>query len=335
MSVILKAISGFNLSCQVVQQNGILHKDKSKNEKGVIMVAAGKKRVQRLKKIIVMIVVVLLILPSIFCIILVVKVGNLERQVEDLKKKTDKSLEIVWSNDESLITDNLSSEDTIDSEEVLQEEEKKIRKVYLTFDDGPSSYTKDILDILKRYNVKATFFVTGMNLQYDECLQEILDDGHSLGLHTFSHVYSDIYNSLDNFKEDFNKVRDYVYLNTGEKINLYRFPGGSANNVVSEETRNEILAWLKKEGIIYFDWNVYSGDAENQLLSAEEIADNCIKGVEECNTAIVLLHDSNGKKSTIEALPLIIEGINQLDDTMLLPMDEETVTIQQIRLTEE
>lgn len=294
-----------------------------------------KKRVQRLKKIIVTIVTVLLILPSIFCIILAVKVGNLERQIEELKKETHKSLEIVWNNENSLITDHLSDEDTTDDEEVLQEEEKKIRKVYLTFDDGPSIYTEDILDVLKRYNVKATFFVTGMNPQYNEYLQEILDDGHSLGIHTYSHVYSDIYSSLETFQDDFNKMRDYIYQNTGEDIKLYRFPGGSANNVVSEETREQILEWLEEEGIVYFDWNVYSGDAENQLLSAEKIAQNCIEGVENCNTAIVLLHDSGGKKSTIEALPLIIEGINQLDDTVLLPMDEETVTIQQIRSTKE
>ena len=294
-----------------------------------------KKRVQRLKKIIVTIVAVLLILPSIFCIILAVKVGSLERQIEELKKETHKSLEIVWDDENSLMTENLSYEETNDDVGASQEEEKKIRKVYLTFDDGPSIYTEELLDVLKRYNVKATFFVTGMNPQYDEYLQKILDDGHSLGIHTYSHVYSEIYDSLDSFQEDFNKMRDYIYQNTGEDIKLYRFPGGSANNVVSAETREEILDWLEEEGIIYFDWNVYSGDAESQLLTAEKIAENCIEGVKRCNTAIVLLHDAGGKKSTIEALPLIIEGINQLDDTILLPMDEETVTIQQIRSTKE
>ena len=294
-----------------------------------------KKRVKRLKKISLTIIAILLMLPSVFCAILAIKIENLEKQVEALKKDESRNLEIVWSEEAQVAGEGTKQEEEVVKEPSTEEEDKKIRKVYLTFDDGPSIYTDDILDILKRYNVKATFFVTGMNLQYDECLQEILEDGHSLGLHTFSHVYNDIYSSLDNFKSDFNKVRDYVYLNTGEKINLYRFPGGSANRIVSEENREEILAWLEKEGVIYFDWNVSGGDAENQVLSAQEIADKCIKGVEECNTAIVLLHDSSGKKSTIEALPLIIEGINRLDDTVLLPMDEETVTIQQIRSTKE
>ena len=294
-----------------------------------------KKRVQRLKKIIVTIVAMLLILPSLFCIVLAVKVGNLERQIEELKKEERKSLEIVWSEGTGINADTALQEGVSAEEEVPEEDEKKIRKVYLTFDDGPSIYTKGILDVLKRYNVRATFFVTGMNPQYGEYLQEILDDGHSLGIHTYSHVYSDIYSSLEAFQEDFNKMRDYIYQNTGEDIKLYRFPGGSGNNVVSEETRKQIMEWLEEEEILYFDWNVYSGDAENQLLSAEKIAENCIKGVKDCNTAIVLLHDSGSKKSTIEALPLIIEGINQLDDTVLLPMDEETVTIQQIRSTNE
>lgn len=292
-----------------------------------------KKRVKRLKKISLATIAILLILPSVFCALLAIKVESLERQIEELKRDETRNLEIVWSDEVEIAVEDGKQEEKVVEQGEQKEDEKNLRKVYLTFDDGPSIYTRDILDVLKRYNVKATFFVTGMNLQYDDCLQEILDDGHSLGLHTFSHVYGDIYNSLESFKNDFNKVRDYVYLNTGKKINLYRFPGGSANHIVSEEVREEILTWLEKEDVLYFDWNVSGEDAENQVLSAEEIAANCIKGVEECNTAIVLLHDASGKKNTIEALPLIIEGINRLDDTILLPMDEETVAIQQIRST--
>ena len=307
-----------------------------KSKEGVKAVVDRKKRVQRLKKIILAIIAVFLILPSLFCIILAVKIGNLERQIEELKTETHKSLEIVWNEKEVLLSEEPEKESSGEDEVVAEEQNNGLKKVYLTFDDGPSIYTKDILDILKRYNVKATFFVTGMNTPlYDEYLQKILDDGHSLGIHTYSHVYSDIYESLDSFQSDFNKMRDYIKQQTGEDINLYRFPGGSGNNVVSAQTREQIMEWLEAEGIVYFDWNVSSGDAENRILSAETIANNCIEGVKKCNTAIVLLHDAGGKKSTIEALPLIIEGINQLDDTILLPIDEETVTIQQIRLTKE
>lgn len=306
-----------------------------KSKEGVKAVVDRKKRVQRLKKIILVIIAVFLILPSLFCIILAVKIGNLERQIKELKTETHKSLEIVWNEKDVLASEEPGNEYSGENE-VITEEDNGLKKVYLTFDDGPSIYTKDILDILKRYNVKATFFVTGMNTPlYDEYLQKILDDGHSLGIHTYSHVYSDVYESLESFQADFNKMRDYIKQQTGQDISLYRFPGGSGNNVVSAQTREQIMEWLEAEGIKYFDWNVSSGDAENRILSAETIADNCIEGVKKCNTAIVLLHDAGGKKSTIEALPLIIEGINQLDDTILLPIDEETVTIQQIRSTKE
>ncbi|MBR4982988.1 MAG: polysaccharide deacetylase [Lachnospiraceae bacterium] len=296
-----------------------------------------KKRVQRLKKIIVITVATLLILPSIFCIILAVRIGNLEKQIQELKKEGNKSLEIVWNEEtiEPINTAEEKTEEEVETEEA-ETEEQNVQKIYLTFDDGPSIYTEEILDILKRYNVKATFFVTGMNMpQYKDCLQKILDDGHTLGIHTYSHVYNDIYESLEAFQEDFYKLRDYIYECTGEDIKIYRFPGGSSNTIVSAQVREQIMKWLKEENIQYYDWNVSSGDASNTLLSAEEIAENCINGIKKCNTAIVLLHDSGGKKSTIEALPLIIEGINRLDDTILLPMDEETVAIQQIRLTEE
>ena len=184
-----------------------------------------KKRVQRLKKIIVITVATLLILPSLFCIILAVRIGNLEKQIQELKKEGNKSLEIVWNEEEAFSEEMVSGENASGKEDP----NAGLKKVYLTFDDGPSIYTKDILDILKRYNVKATFFVTGMNSeQYGDYYQEILDDGHSLGIHTYSHVYHDIYESLEAFQEDFLKMQDYIYQLTGEKVKLYRFPGGSA-----------------------------------------------------------------------------------------------------------
>ena len=293
---------------------------------------ARKKRIQRLKKMIVAMVVTLLLLPSVLCVILFFRMGKLERQLEELKKGGHKSLEIVW-NEEEALEGVMNSED---SQLDKNHQEDGLKKVYLTFDDGPSIYTEDILDILKRYNVKATFFVTGMNSpKYDEYYQKILDDGHTLGIHTYSHVYGEVYESLDSFVADFEKMQNLVYEQTGEMVTLYRFPGGSNNSAVSAEVRDEIFQWLEEKGIHYYDWNVSSGDAEKYVPTPEKIAKNCIDGVKKCNTAIVLLHDAGGKKSTIEALPLIIEGINQLDDTILLPMDEETVKIQQIKSTNE
>ena len=295
---------------------------------------ARKRRVRRVERISLALVITLLVLPYVFCVILALKIGKLDRQIEELKAESNKSLEIVWNENE-----NFFKETVLEADYLISAKDNKyegLKRVYLTFDDGPSIYTKDILDILKRYNVKATFFVTGMNSpEYNDYFKEILDEGHSLGIHTYSHVYDDIYASLNSFEDDFNKMRSLIYEETGKEIMLYRFPGGSANSVVSPEVRTEIFTWLEEEGIQYFDWNVSSGDAERELSSPQEIAQNCIEGVKKCNTAIVLLHDAAGKKNTIEALPLIIEGIHQLGDTVLLPMNEETVKIQQIKSTNE
>ena len=269
---------------------------------------------------------ILIILPYLFCIFLAFRVGKLE---SDFKSKLEEYKKENQEMYESLRQEQIKQNVGITDYEGM-------KKVYLTFDDGPSVHTKEILEILDKYNVKATFFVTGMNVpRYDEYYRKILEEGHSLGIHTYSHEYDEIYNSLESFQEDFNKIRDYVYHHTGEGVKLYRFPGGSINGYVSSETREQIMEWLDEEGIVYFDWNVSSGDAEKGKLSPEEIAENCIVGVEGCNTAIVLLHDAGAKKNTVEALPLIIEGINQLDNTVFLPMDEDTVAIRQINSTKE
>ena len=189
------------------------------------------------------------------------------------------------------------------------------------------------MKILREYNVKATFFVSGENAEkYDGYLQKILDDGHSLGIHTYNHVYSEIYASLESFQNDFKRTSECIKQQTGAEVKLYRFPGGSGNTVVSYHDKMEMMEWLKQEDIVYFDWNVSSGDGGSAVLSPETLAKNCIEGVKAKDMAIVLLHDAGDKKNTVEALPFIIEGINQLGNTRLLPIDKETVTVQHMSL---
>lgn len=267
---------------------------------------------------------------SFLCIFLGMRVKKLERQIAALKGKDNKSVEIVWSEEDVFFEDREENET-----EALDAEEGK-RKVYLTFDDGPSVYTEEILKILREYNVKATFFVTGAKeAKYNKWYKKIIEEGHTLGIHTYSHVYSDIYSSLEAFQADFNKLRNHIYDQTGEWVNLYRFPGGSGNNVLTWKNRQTIMKWMDSQDIVYYDWNVAPEETGRKEPTAQQIANNCIEGVKNNDTAIVLLHDAGGRKSTIEALPLIIEGIKRLDDTILLPIDEETVTLQQISLTEE
>lgn len=204
-----------------------------------------------------------------------------------------------------------------------------IKRVYLTFDDGPSPNTDKILDVLKEYDVKATFFVVGKE-NYAAQYKRIVDEGHTLAMHSYSHVYNDIYSSLDAYKQDLTKLRTFLYELTGVECDIVRFPGGSSNTI-SQVDMGMLIEYLNSEGMVYFDWNVASGDAAGGRRSAERLAANVLDNIDKYNNAVVLMHDAAGKTSTIEALPIIIENILESDDTVLLPISAETVKVQHIR----
>lgn len=203
-----------------------------------------------------------------------------------------------------------------------------IRKVYLTFDDGPSLNTDKILDILNEYGVKATFFVVGKE-GYTEEYQRIVKEGHTLGMHSYSHKYREIYQSLDSYKEDLKQLHSFLYEITGVDSQIVRFPGGSSNTI-SKVDMKELIDYLNQEGIAYFDWNVSSGDASSNYISASQIADNVLNNVWKYDSVVVLMHDSATKDTTVEALPIIIEKILESENTVLLPISEDTIPIQHV-----
>ncbi len=204
------------------------------------------------------------------------------------------------------------------------------RKIYLTFDDGPSYLTDDILDILAKYNVKATFFVIqkdGRN--WEEIYRRIVNEGHSLGMHSTSHVYSNIYASEEAFIADTESLRNFLYLVTGVESDIYRFPGGSSNHVSPTDMKS-LAAVLESEGIEYFDWNVAGNDSVLPLPTVDEIVYNVTHKLMSYDEAIVLLHDVGGKENTVAALPKIIEYIQSMDNTVLLPITNSTNPIQHL-----
>ncbi|MBR6381419.1 MAG: polysaccharide deacetylase [Lachnospiraceae bacterium] len=205
-------------------------------------------------------------------------------------------------------------------------------KVYLTFDDGPSIYTDDILDILAEYGVKATFFVIGKDnpAAYARYLR-IVSEGHTLGMHSYTHVYADVYESPTAFREDTEKLRTMLEDVTGVNPVYYRFPGGSTNDVSSVDM-HEFAKILKEMGITYFDWNVASGDAGSRPLTAEQIAANALKGIEDRETSVILLHDTATKKESVRALPMIIEALREMDGVAILPISGETEIIHHVDL---
>lgn len=203
-----------------------------------------------------------------------------------------------------------------------------IRRVYLTFDDGPSANTDRILDILAQYGVKATFFVVGKN-GYTEQYQRIVKEGHTLGMHSYSHRYSEIYASLDAYKEDLTKLHDFLYELTGEDCKIVRFPGGSSNTI-SKVDMQELIHYLNQESMVYFDWNVSSGDASGENKDANQIARNVLDQIDKYNNVVILFHDATGKSTTVDALSEIIEKILESDNTVILPISEDTVKVQHL-----
>lgn len=203
-------------------------------------------------------------------------------------------------------------------------------RVYLTFDDGPSAYTDDILDILDQYDVKATFFVVGKETESARAaLRDIVARGHTLGMHSYSHKYADIYRSVEDFAEDFTKLRDYLSEVTGVTSSVYRFPGGSSNTI-SKLDMHEFADYLTEQEVTFFDWNISSGDGVKDPPSVEVLVKNATADILRHETSIILMHDSVSKKTTLEALPTIIETILAMEDTEILPITEETEPVQHI-----
>ena len=177
--------------------------------------------------------------------------------------------------------------------------------IYLTFDDGPSYLTEEILDILDREGIKATFFVCGAN----ESTKRAYNSGHTIGLHSNTHSYSYIYTSSNNYFNDLNNISDKVFNVINIRPNIIRFPGGSSNTV-SRKYNNGIMSYLTVEvvnrGYNYFDWNVDSNDAGSDINNSSNIYYNVINNVSHNRANVVLMHDSANHRATVNALSDII-----------------------------
>lgn len=182
------------------------------------------------------------------------------------------------------------------------------KTVYLTFDDGPSARTPEILSILETYGVKATFFVTGKESeQGQQWMRDIVSSGHAIGVHSYTHDYQTIYSSVEAFLEDFDRLYRQITQVTGTAPQIFRFPGGSINGY-NGATYQDIVAEMVRRGFVYFDWNVAVGDAVKRPPAASVLARNALSKVDSLRRAVILMHDSTGMVSTVEALPKIIEG---------------------------
>lgn len=206
--------------------------------------------------------------------------------------------------------------DTITASMVAPEQQPSLlpeqhtdKVIYLTFDDGPSKNTPKVLDILQQENVKATFFVTGHHERYVHLIKREFDEGHAIGAHSFSHQYS-IYASIETFFTDLEKLQLIIKKYTGSRTNLIRLIGGSSNTVYRSYTNNpnfmhQLCKELRRRGYQYIDWNLSSKDSSKSYVPSSTIVTKSCRDFS--HDICLLLHDSFGKESTVEALPTIIK----------------------------
>lgn len=297
-----------------------------------------KRRVRRLKKIIVGSALAAMIIPLTISIALGIYVFQLKDRIKELETELAQiqSVKNIGDEEAGVYTTAVVETSLKDQPEPLKSVEDGgevldwDKEVYLTFDDGPSGNTNRILDILKEYDVKATFFVVAKTDEASvKSYQRIVDEGHTLAMHSYSHKYAEIYNSMDSFVQDLEGLQEYLYQVTGIWPRFYRFPGGSSNSV-SKVDMQQLIHYLGENDITYFDWNIASGDAVSGLLSADAIVNNCISGIEGKSECMILMHDASEKNSTVEALPRIIEQIRSRGDTVFLPITDETIPVQHV-----
>ncbi|MBR3769943.1 MAG: polysaccharide deacetylase [Lachnospiraceae bacterium] len=216
------------------------------------------------------------------------------------------------------------------SEEENLAEENDIHKVYLTFEDGPSEHTAEILDVLKEKGVRATFFVTGQEGEAANGLyKRIVEEGHTLGMHSYSNKYSVIYQSEESFREDIVKLSAYLMGITGVEPRYYRFMGGSGNQITNVPMEN-FIHYLNQAGLVYYDWNISLNDmTENEDIIDETVA-QVTRDVVKYKTSVVLMHDANDTAVSAEVLEAVIDALFEVG-AEILPIDEDTAVIQDVK----
>ena len=187
---------------------------------------------------------------------------------------------------------------------------QKRKVAYLTFDDGPSALTPELLDELNQNHVKATFFVVGLNAEkYPDTLKQMTRDGDVIGVHSWTHNYAYIYKNTENFFTDFNQLKVYINQLTGICPSICRFPGGTNNTICRRYNRKHIMRRIVRQvhgmGFQYYDWNVSSGEASAVPPSESAIVTNVTTQCQDKNTAVILFHDTDNK-NYVKAVPQII-----------------------------
>lgn len=261
------------------------------------------------------------------------RVGKLQGQIRKLEEQLEDS-----NADQNNLQQQLD-----DLEQELKEKEEQLQRnmaatfddpdkpnVYLTFDDGPSANTDSILDTLAEYNVRASFFcIARWGDENTARYRRIVEEGHTLGMHSYTHDYKTVYADLASFQEDVIKISDFLYEKTEVRPKYYRFPGGSSNTVC-KVSMSKCIRYVNRSGLTYFDWNAQNDDATGKSYTASELVSRAMKSVRAAGRNVVLLmHDEQTKTATAESLPKLLQQLKDADYD-ILPIREETPLVQHV-----
>jgi len=228
------------------------------------------------------------------------KINALSQEVSRLQVELVKAQE-----EEKLLAEAMPYQELYPDFYVTPPEETHLpeqKTVYLTFDDGPSERTDEILKILERQDVKATFFVVGKSDEASKRrMKAIVESGHALAMHSYSHNYKKIYASVEAYLDDMYQIFCLIRDTTGETPTMFRFPGGSIN-AYNYNIYQEIIAEMLRRGFVPYDWNASSGDAAQKAAAASTITNNIVSGAKRTHRGIVLMHDAQPKRETVKGL---------------------------------
>ena len=193
---------------------------------------------------------------------------------------------------------------------IIEASQTESKVCYLTFDDGPNkSITPLILDILRKYNIKATFFQVGTLIEeYPDISKRVYEEGHLIGNHSYSHTYDKIYYDKNSFIDEFNKCAQLIQSITGDDyFPIVRFPGGGHNTGKYGQLKQSLKTILAENNVYHCDWNSLNGDAESTTRTSEQLLERVKSTTKNKNKIVLLMHDASSKKQTVNALPAIIE----------------------------
>lgn len=292
-----------------------------------------RRRARKVRRILFSATVAIILVSLGYCCYSHYKVKQLEKNISALEKQLKNS----ETNKKNLQKQLDELEDELKNKEAeLQKQAEATTdhpdkpNVYLTFDDGPSENTDRILDILKEENVRATFFCLAKEGGENAArYRRIVEEGHTIAMHSYSHVYKTIYADLESFQKDVLGISDFLYRATGVRPAFYRFPGGSSNTV-SQVPMKKCIQYITESGLTYFDWNAQNDDATGKDYTADQLTAHAMESVKKAGDNVVLLmHDEKTKTATAESIPQLVEQLRSAGYD-ILPITGNTTPVQHV-----